>query len=343
MGFKQRQCAVAIAAVAVTGAWTGSAHAATVAVDGDVIAYQAASGEANALTVRDDGVAVSFSDAGAGIQPGAGCVALPTGDAACLGGPTQLAISVGDRDDSVDAETNILKEIRIDGGTGDDTLHSGSASGRLHALNGGSGDDELTTAVNIIGTQVLSGGAGNDSAWAQGGGFGELIGGSGHDSLRYTQRVPGQAPSRMDGGSGNDTYRWEGPDPFDDDFAARAIAPGDDFDTLRVDLGPFGSGVTVDLAACHGCVDRVIGSDLDDVLLGDSRVNVLEGRGGNDTIDPRGGLDAVDGGGGDDTIMLRDRLPDLVTCGDGEDSVSADGRLLDHVGKSCETVLRSAS
>jgi hypothetical protein len=145
----------------------------------------------------------------------------------------------------------------------------------------------------------------------------------------------------MDGGSDNDTYRWEGPDPFDDQFAGRAIAPGNGFDTLRADLGPFGTGITVDLATCHGCVDRVIGSDLDDVLLGDGRINVLVGRGGNDTIDPRGGLDVVDAGAGDDTITLRDGLPDVAICSDGADSVSADQRRLDHVGKSCETVLRS--
>lgn len=341
MGFRQRQCAMAIAAVVLTGAWVSSASAATVSVDGDTVAYQAASGEANALTVRDDFGGTTFSDEGATIDPGAGCAALPSGAVTCAPGPTRLAISVGDGDDSVDADTNFLFEIRITGGSGDDTLHSGSASGRLHELDGGYGDDTLTTGVNLIGTQVLTGGPGDDSAWAQGGGFGELVGGSGDDSLRYTQRAPGQAPSRMDGGSGNDTYLWEGPDPFDADFPARAIAAGDGFDTLKADLGPFGSGVTVDIATCHHCVDRVIGSDLDDVLLGDSRTNILQGRGGNDTIDPRGGLDVVDGGDGDDTITLRDRLPDVATCGDGADSVTADGRLLDHLGKSCETVVRS--
>ena len=145
----------------------------------------------------------------------------------------------------------------------------------------------------------------------------------------------------MDGGSGNDIYRWEGPDRSTSSSRRAAIVPGKGFDTLRADLGPFGGGVSVDLAECHGCVDRVIGSELDDVLLGDSRRNVLEGRGGNDTIDPRGGIDLVDGGAGDDTITMRDRMMDIVTCGDGTDSVSADVRLLDHVGSSCETVVRS--
>ena len=342
MGFKHRQCAAAIAAVALTAAWADSASAATVTEDGGAIAYQAADGEANALTVRDDGAAVIFSDAGAAIQPGAGCQTLSTGAVACAGGPALLTISVGDRNDTVDADTNILMEIRIDGGAGDDTLHSGSALGRLHELGGGDGDDTLTTSVNLIGTQILTGGRGDDSLWAQNGGFGRLIGNSGDDTLRYDQRAPNQAPSLMDGGSGNDTYRWEGPDPFDDQFAARALAPGNGLDTLRADLGPFGPGISVDLAECHGCVDRVIGSDLDDVLLGDSHSNVLEGRGGNDTIDPRGGIDLVDGGAGDDTITLRDRLPDLATCGAGADTVSADARPLDPLGKTCETVQRTA-
>jgi Ca2+-binding RTX toxin-like protein len=342
MGFRQRQCTVAVAAVLLTGAWANSAPAATVAVDGDAVVYRAGDGEANDLTVRDDFGGSTFTDAGATIEAGAGCAALPTGAVACAPGPALLTVSVGDRADSVDADTNFYAEVRVAGGTGDDTLRSGSASGRLHEVDGGSGDDTIITGVNLIGTQVDDGGPGDDAVWAQGGGFGKLTGGSGDDSLRYTQRAPGQTPELMDGGSGTDLYWWEGPDPFDDQFPARALAAGDGFDTLKIDLGPFGSGATVDIATCHHCVDRVIGSDLDDVLLGDSRTNILQGRGGNDTIDPRGGLDVVDGGTGDDTVALRDRLPDFATCGDGTDSVRADARLLDHVGKSCETVVRSA-
>jgi Ca2+-binding RTX toxin-like protein len=341
MGFKQRQCATAIAAVVLTGAWVSAAPAATVSVAGDAIVYQADYGEANALAVTDDETATTFTDAGAVIQPGAGCEAQASGAVACAAGPTQLFISLADRDDSADAETNFLKEVHIDGGSGDDTLHSGSDRGRLHVLEGGYGDDTLTTSVNLLGTQSISGGPGDDTEWAQAGGFADFAGGSGDDELHYSQRAPGQAPSRMDGGSGNDLYLWEGPDPFDAQFPAQAIVPGQGFDTLRADLGPFGGGITVDLAGCHGCVDRVIGSELDDVLLGDSRPNVLVGRGGNDTIDPRGGLDLVDGGAGDDTITTRDRMIDIVTCGDGADSVRADVRLLDHAGSSCETVLRS--
>ena len=342
MGFKQGRCAVAIAAVALTGAWAASASASTVAVKGGAVVYQAGDGEANALSVSDGPAGTTFTDTGASIQPGAGCAAQPSGAVACDPGPTLLAISVGDRADRVDAETNLLDEVRIDGGSGDDTLHSGSAAGELHVLAGGGNDDDLSTAVNLLGTQVMTGGSGDDSAWAQAGGFGELVGDSGDDTLRYTQRAPGQAPSRMEGGSGNDLIRWEGPDAFDAGFPARAIVPGRGFDTLKADLGPFGPGITVDLAACHGCVERVIGSDLDDVLLGDGQINVLVGRGGNDVIDPRGGPDAVDAGAGDDTVTARDRLPDLVTCGDGADSVSADSRLLDHIASSCETVLRAA-
>jgi len=323
MGFKQRQCAVTIAAVALTGAWAGSASASTVAVTGAAVVYQAGSGDANALSVSDGLEGTTFSDAGASIQPGAGCATQPSGAVTCAPGPTLLAISVGDRDDTVNAETNLLDEVRIDGGSG------------------GSDDDTLSTSVNLLGTQVLTGGPGDDSAWAQAGGFGELSGGSGDDSLRYTERAPGQAPSRMDGGGGNDLYRWEGPDAFDPGFPASAIVPGTGFDTLQADLGPFGPGITVDLVACHGCVDRVIGSDLDDVLLGDGRPNVLVGRGGNDVIDPRGGPDLVSAGAGDDTITTRDRMPDLVTCGDGADSVVADSRLLDHIAVGCETVQRT--
>jgi hypothetical protein len=240
MGFRERQCTVAVAAVLLTGAWVSSASASTVAVDGDAVVYKAGDGEANDLTVRDDVGGSTFTDAGATIEPGAGCAALPSGAVACAPGPALLTVAVGDRADSVDADTNFFVEIRVTGGIGDDTLHSGSASGRLHEVDGGSGDDTIATAVNLIGTQVDDGGPGDDSVWAQGGGFGNLTGGSGDDSLRYTQRSPGQTPELMDGGSGTDLYWWEGPDPFDDQFPARALAAGDGFDTLKIDLGPFG-------------------------------------------------------------------------------------------------------
>jgi len=345
MGFKQRQCAVAIAAATLTGAWVSSAPAATVAVDGATIAYRADFGETNALTLRDDGVQATFSDAGASIRPGAGCAAQPSGAVACdtgVPGSSVVQINLGDGDDTVDADTSAIQEVRIYGGSGADTLHSGSASGERHVLDGGGGDDALTTSVNLLGSQRLIGGAGDDTAWAQAGGAAELIGNTGNDTLHYTQRAPGQTPSRIDGGSGNDLYLWEGPDPFDAQFPARAIVPGGGFDTLKAVLGPFGSGVTVDLAACGGCVERVIGSDLDDILLGDRRLNVLVGRGGNDTIDPRGGPDLVDAGAGDDTITTRDGVLDVVSCGDGVDALRADGRFIDHVGNSCETVVRTA-
>jgi hypothetical protein len=231
MGFRERQCTVAVAAVLLTGAWVSSASASTVAVDGDAVVYKAGDGEANDLTVRDDVGGSTFTDAGATIEPGAGCAALPSGAVACAPGPALLTVAVGDRADSVDADTNFFVEIRVTGGIGDDTLHSGSASGRLHEVDGGSGDDTIATAVNLIGTQVDDGGPGDDSVWAQGGGFGNLTGGSGDDSLRYTQRSPGQTPELMDGGSGTDLYWWEGPDPFDDQFPARALAAGDGFDT----------------------------------------------------------------------------------------------------------------
>jgi len=50
----------------------------------------------------------------------------------------------------------------------------------------------------------------------------------------------------------------------------------------------------------------VIGSNLDDQILGNAEDNRLEGGSGNDTLSGLGGTDSIFGGGGDDTIFFAD-------------------------------------
>jgi Ca2+-binding RTX toxin-like protein len=343
MSNRQRSCFAAMAAAGLMTACATSAQAATVAVSGDTITYQAGAGEANALTVTGFAPSAVFADTGATIQPGPGCQAQTGGAVACTAGPgaAQLQVFTGDRGDRVGAETNDFALVHLSGGDGADTLHSGQSFGGRHVLDGGYGDDDLSTATNLGGDQTLNGGPGDDTAAISEGGPGRLSGGSGDDALSYRAAAPRVLPDSLDGGPGNDTYQYVGGSTDFDGFAGR-IVPGFGFDTLTVDLlPPSASGIEVDLAACGGCVERVIGSSFDDTLLGDGRADVLLGRDGNDVIDPRGGPDLVFGGAGDDDITTRDHNFDAVSCGAGVDRVTADRRLFDHVDGTCETVSRT--
>jgi Ca2+-binding RTX toxin-like protein len=343
MSNRQRSCIAAMAAIGLTTACAASAQAATVAVSGATITYQAGAGEANALTVTGVAPSAQFSDTGATIAPGPGCQAQADGSVACTAGAgaPQLQILTGDRNDRVDAESNAFTLVHISGANGDDALRSRSSSGGQHVLDGGYGDDDLSTATNLGGDQTLNGGPGDDTAAIDEGGHGRLSGASGDDLLSYRALAPGVLPDSLDGGTGNDTYHYIGDSGDFDGFAGR-IVPGFGFDTLTVELSPFSStGIDVDLAACHGCVERVIGSPLADTLLGDGHLNVLLGRDGNDVIDPRGGPDLVSGGAGDDDITTRDHNFDAVSCGAGVDRLTADRPFFDRTDGTCETVLRS--
>jgi hypothetical protein len=79
--------------------------------------------------------------------------------------------------------------------------------------------------------------------------------------------------------------------------------------------------------------DRLRGFDGDDCLDGGNGNDSLWGGKGNDTLNGRGGKDSIDGGPGadvliggpgNDVIGARDGEPDIITCGNGRDSVRAD-------------------
>jgi Ca2+-binding RTX toxin-like protein len=189
----------------------------------------------------------------------------------------------------------------ICGGEGSDVVSGGDGRDRIRGdtgddnLNGGEGDDVL---LGLGGIDSLFGEGGSDRLLAgAGAGIGTegLIGGAGDDVI--------------DGGPGLDTAQF-----FD--------APG----PVRVDLGA-GS------ATGHGTdrlidVEGAIGSNFDDVLIGDAGGNGLSGQLGADTIRGLGsgsfasgaydvlsgddGADRIVGGGGFDMVAFV-RIPAPVT------------------------------
>ncbi|MGX0875524.1 Ca2+-binding RTX toxin-like protein [Roseovarius sp. MBR-154] len=172
----------------------------------------------------------------------------------------------------------------------------------------GSGIDDTITGSSAADT--IFGGDGNDTIEAVGGGL--IEGNAGDDTfIVKNNNVVGDTDTLegdlFDGGTGTDLF-----DASNELSAAWVII----LDAGTVDRGA--SGVrTVALANFElANFENVIGSQLGDLITGDSNANVLQGIAGDDTIN--GGGDVIDGGTGQDTIDGGDGF-DLLTGGAGAD------------------------
>jgi Ca2+-binding RTX toxin-like protein len=314
-----------------------AAHAATATTADGNLHYTAAAGELNNVSfARVSGNTFRVTDVGAAITAGTGCAQESPNVVRCTtarGRP--IIANLGDQNDRAVSRTS--RSVQLFGEDGNDRL--GGASGR-DTLDGGSGDDDLTGGS---GRDRVLGGAGND----------QLFGNSSNDNLQG-----GDGNDLLDGGSGSDFESGGN----GDDTLREGIAPnGADLlvgdagnDTVDYSLRSAPVNVTVDDQAGDGdrrtnerdnvssSIERVLGGAGSDVLIGrNSGGDTLVGGAGDDLLDPLRGDDQVDGGAGIDQIRLRDLSRDAVVCGDGVDSVAADGR--DVVGPDCEKVRRTAS
>lgn len=193
------------------------------------------------------------------------------------------------------------------GGAGIDTLSfEGASAGvdaRLDLGSGFRGDalgDTYSGIENLVGTSFSDGLFGNDAdnliigdagadALGGGGGNDTLIAGAGNDSL--------------DGGAGNDTLIGGA--------GADNLVGGTGIDT--VSYADATSGVDARLSALQGFsgdalgdtyafVENLMGSDFDDLLLGNFVANELTGGDGNDVLFGDDGNDFLIGGIGDDLL-----------------------------------------
>ena len=94
--------------------------------------------------------------------------------------------------------------------------------------------------------------------------------------------------------------------------------------------------VLIRRTAVAGCTIR--GTQRANVLAGSPRADVICGLDGADRIRPGPGRDRVYAGPNADVVSVRDRQRDVVSCGSGLDSVTADNA--DHVAPDCERVKR---
>jgi Ca2+-binding RTX toxin-like protein len=335
MGLRARG-GLCVAVVGAVGLLAPAAHAATVEVVNGTAVFTAAPGEHNDVRAGTlaipDGRTLRIDDAGAPLTAGPGCRRLAVGSVWCpeaTPGALALSVSTGDENDQVFIDDSVFRTVTVHGGTGDDTIHVGNSVGTPAVLDGGAGDDQLSTAMNSSDTPVLRGGSGDDVLTILEGGGAQASGGAGNDRIVYVG-APFRQVVRLDGGSGNDTYT------FPDHIPAGSIVPSRGFDTL--DQSTVTHALNFDMSTCPGCVERVIGTALDDQIVGDASPQAIFGGAGNDALDGGGGPDFISGQAGDDTIASQDGVFDFVGCGDGTDSVVADG--FDFVLGDCETVTR---
>ena len=307
-------------------------------VDGTVV-FRAAPGETNHVLTNEPG-GLTVTDTGAPLTVGPGCEQLDANRARCTGPDTgfdfPVDVTLGDGDDFVGVTTYHRKTI-VHGGVGDDAIGLSSSGTVGSELDGGPGNDVVTGSEQLGGTTVYRGGPGDDVlriTWYSNLG-GREYGGDGDDVLYYegSEYAP-MYPLVLDGGNGNDTYR------FGRDFVPDAMVPSPGLDTLDMSTSalPESQPFSFDFATCHACVQRVIGTPNADAITGDDAAQLILGGDGNDVLDGGGGPDVIAGQGGDDTVMVRDRMIDAVGCDGGSDLVVADR--FDLVGRDCEDVSR---
>ena len=138
------------------------------------------------------------------------------------------------------------------------------------------GSDHNDTLVGNSGVNTLTGGAGNDTLEGMGGAD-SLIGGGGTDTVSYdhaTAAVISCLTTSLTQGS-NITFSQ----------GAAITQAGDAGDSSHVTVGDTYSGI-----------ENMIGSHLDDTLIGNSEANVINGGAGDDTLEGMAGGDRLIGG-----------------------------------------------
>ena len=174
----------------------------------------------------------------------------------------------------------------------------------------GDGDDTVTVTGAI--TARLEGGDGNDV----------LIGGDAADRL-----LGGAGDDRLVGGAGAD--RIEGGDGVDVADYGSSLLP-----VRVVPDGSAGDGTLGEGDDVEPDVEGSVGGAGNDELTAGRDGGTLEGGAGDDILHGGPGTDVFLGGDGNDTIFSADSAAEVVSCGDGSDTVTADA--FDTVASNCE-------
>jgi Ca2+-binding RTX toxin-like protein len=362
-------------ALATLGILAPAAKASTVTVASDGALVVTAGDEVNSLGIQSDptdSTRVRFYEGKPGLTVTAPAPCEPVGDdlVSCPMPAAGVRVNLAGGDDFSYVSSDLPNvPIVISGGAGNDWLR---ADTQTTTLDGGSGDDRLDGGK---GPDTLLGGDGKDQLDGREGAD-RLDGGAGDDLLNGdANKTP--SPDVIDGGAGYDTIEsdWE----YDDDPVAITLGAGADdgfagegddvrnVEKVQTHQPSTLTGTDADeyLEVVQVTSPSTIrGAGGNDTLRGSDGAETLDGGPGNDDIDGGMGDDTITGGpgrdniagdrrGGDcgpvwcklpfgnDTIDARDGEIDSVSCGFGEDTVSADAN--DVVSGDCEHVTRTGA
>ena len=198
----------------------------------------------------------------------------------------------------------------LDGGTGNDTASYAAAAAGVSARlwngsfnTGEAAGDTFISIENLIGSKfadTLVGDFDEDNTLTGLGGDDVLRGLSGDDTL-----IGGTGSDVLDGGSGTDTASYAA--------AASGVS-------VRLWDSSFNTGEAS--GDTYISIENVIGSDFDDMLVGNfNQNNNIDGRGGNDFIRGLSGDDTLSGGEGNDTLV-GEAGADILDGGTGIDTAS---------------------
>jgi Ca2+-binding RTX toxin-like protein len=199
----------------------------------------------------------------------------------------------------------------IEGGAGQDTVDFSAATAAiaisLDGVAGMAGDglgDRISGVEVAIGTDfddVIQGSAGDD----------ELVGGAGNDTLEG-----GLGADIIRGGDGRDTV---------------SFAQGNEAVVISLDGSLVNSGAA--LGDTYFEIERVEGSNFDDIIIGAETADDLSGLAGDDLIIGGQGSDNIDGGDGFDTVDYVDSRFGVTARLDGErgNGGDADGDVLQNI------------
>lgn len=251
---------------------------------------------------------------------------------------TDNGVTIVEGPEGRDTLTNV-ERLRFDdqvvtlvGGTGVNLV--GTASGET--LTGTNFDDVISglsgadTLVGLGGSDILfggagadrlDGGAGLDTAWYETGVIGGYLivdlldpgqntGEAAGDTYVSIERVVGSTSDDLIRGTDGDDYMIgrDGNDLFLGRGGADWFDGGNGVDTVWydgaavVDLQNWQTNAGDAAGDIYTSIERVVGSNFDDVIRGTSGVDYMVGRDGNDTFLGRDGGDYFEGGAGMDTV-----------------------------------------
>ena len=176
--------------------------------------------------------------------------------------------------------------VSFDGQANDGQSGEGDLVQNMDGATGGSGGDKLSACLTAAApcAGVNPGGLTGDVNFDGGAGNDDLTGANGNDFFRGGAG----ADSVVGNGGPADTMIYD-----DHSEGVTAVISGGQVSGNSTD-GPEGNRDVI-----WGSVERITGTNGDDVLVGDDNVNQLSGLKGNDRLQGRGANDSLDGGDGD--------------------------------------------